>query len=339
MSLISLRRYLDMARGDSSEESAPEACLSFCEGLLEAIEARSRSGPQGENASGEGGLAEEWAGLRSAWRQSNRPAECPAFTVRALELAARENALAKESSRRQAADMQSILTMLNDTLLGFATGSERSIERLHRVQASLTKASRLDDIVSLKAMLGETLRLIREETQRERQDSAEAVTRLQDRFVWARDAVLRNVPGLPGREAAMEAVETLRQCSHAAELAVVAAYLERIQALSGRFSPAVSEEAILAFAHTAAADAYHGLVCRWAPDTIVWVTEIPVDLDRLRASLEERLRQPHEYHGVANGRKVLFLLPIRWMCATLTEQPVTGLAEQIDRLSGGLVRV
>jgi hypothetical protein len=206
------------------------------------------------------------------------------------------------------------------------------------VQASLTKASRLDDIVSLKAMLGDTLRLIREETQRERQDSAEAVTRLQDRFVWARDAVLRHVPGLPGREAAMETLATLQQCSHAAELAVVAAHLERIQALSGRFSPAVSEEAILAFAHTAAADAYQGHAYRWAQDTIVWLAGIPADIDRLRVSLEERLKQPHEYHGVANGRKVLFLLPIRWMCATLTEQPVTGLAEQIDRLSGGLVR-
>jgi hypothetical protein len=323
---------------ESQPDTLSGTCHSLCEGLLEAMEARSRNGSMGENASGEGDLAEEWAVLRCAWSEADRPAECPQFTARALELAARENEAAREASHRQAADMQSILTMLNDALLGFATGSERSIERLHRVQASLTRASRLDDIVSLKAMLAETIRLIREETQREQQESAEAVTRMQDKFVWVREAVLRHAPGLPGREAAMEAVDALQHCAQAADLAVLAAQLEHIPALSGRFSPAVSEEAILAFAHTAAADAYKGVVYRWAPDTILWITEIPTDIDRLRAALEDRLTQPHEYHGVANGRKVLFQLPIRWMCATLTEQPVTGLAEQIDRLGGGLVR-
>jgi hypothetical protein len=67
--------------------------------------------------------------------------------------------------------------------------------------------------------------------------------------------------------------------------------------------------------------------------------EIPTDVERLRASLADRLREPHEYHGVANGRKVLFLLPICWMCVTIAEHAANELAEQIDRLSGGLVRV
>jgi hypothetical protein len=339
MSLISLRRYLDMAHRDSHAGSSSNNCLPFCESLLKAIEARARSGPRDESASGEEDLAQEWAGLRSAWSQSDLVAECPDFTVRALELAERENKLALESSRRQAADMHSILTMLNDTLDGFATGSERSVERLHRVQESLTRAAQLDDIVSLKATVGETLRLIRDETRREREESTKAVAQLQDRFVWARETILRQAPGLPGREAALEAVEMLRQGTNAMVLAVVAARLERIQALSGRFSPAVSEEAIVAFAHNEAAEAYQGHVYRWAPDTILWVMEIPTDVERLRASLADRLREPHEYHGVANGRKVLFLLPICWMCVTIAEHAANELAEQIDRLSGGLVRV
>ncbi|MGD0616189.1 MAG: hypothetical protein ABSB67_00850 [Bryobacteraceae bacterium] len=339
MSLISLRRYLDMARGDPSAESPSNNCLPFCQSLLKAIEARARSGPRDESSSGEEDLAQEWAGLLSAWSQSDRVAGCPDFTARALELAERENKLVLESSRRQAADMQSILTMLNDTLVGFSTGSERSVERLHRVQESLTRAAQLDDIVSLKATVGETLRLIRDETRREREESTKAVAQLQDRFVWARETILRQAPGLPGREAALEAVEMLRQGTNAMDLAVVAARLERIQALSGRFSPAVSEEAIVAFAHHEAAEAYQGHVYRWAPDTVLWVVKIPTDIERLRASLADRLREPHEYHGVANGRKVLFLLPIRWMCLTITEHAINGLAEQIDRLSGGLVRV
>jgi hypothetical protein len=339
MSLISLRRYLDMAQRDSHAGSSPNTCLPFCQSLLKAIEGRAGSGPRDESTSGEEDLAREWAGLLSAWSQSDRVAECPDFTVRAVELAERENKLALDSSRRQAADMQSILTMLNDTLVGFATGSERSVERLHRVQESLARASQLDDIVSLKATVGETLRLIREETRREREESTKAVAHFQDRFVWARETILRQAPGLPGREAALEAVEMLRQGANAMDLAVVAARLERIQALSGRFSPAVSEEAIVAFAHNEAAEAYQGHVYRWAPDTILWVMNIPSDIERLRASLADRLREPHEYHGVANGRKVLFLLPIRWMCVTIAEHAVHGLAEQIDRLSGGLVRV
>lgn len=322
MSIISIRRYLDAARERFQERAAEENCLPFCGGLLEILGAREQE-PLGE-----------WARLLAAWQTAERGAECLAFRERALRVAARDEEVRTESRRREAADMRSILTMLNETLLCFASGSGRGVDRLLRVQTEINAAAQLDDVLAIRARLAETTCFIRDEMIREREENARTTRELQEKFGQARTAILRTLPGMPGREEAIEAMKSARQDVEGGGLAVVAARLERFEVLSERFGPAVWEDLFLDFARSAPREAWRDNVYRWTPATLVWMTPFGGDIDLLRAALDEGLTAPHEYQTVANGRRVRLSLPVRWMCGALLEQPADALVEQVDRLSG-----
>jgi hypothetical protein len=339
MAIISIRRYLDAARRDRPNgDAGGQTCLPFCTGLLEALESAGRAGAPDESGPLDQELAEDWARLHSDWSEADHGKDCSSFLDRALEMAARASKIRSAARQKEAADMQAVLAMLNETLLSFASGGDRGVERLRRVQAEVSKAARLDDIVAMRAHLTETTRFIRDEMTRERHETEQVTRTLQDKFGWARSTILKSMPAMAGREEALKALEAAYQDAEAPQLAVVAARLERVRNLSERFSPAVLEDMLLAFAQSAQKDAWHNNIYRWGPATLVWMAPFADGIDVLRAALEERLRAPYEYQTVANGRSVRLSLPIRFMCGVLLEQPAPVLIQQVDWLSSDTVR-
>ena len=336
--MISIRRYLDAARDRGQNDPCKETCLPFCTGLLEALATAGRTRTPEAGGPLEHNLTPDWARLQSEWQAAERGEACLEFLERALQMAGRANEIRETTRQKEAADVQAVLAMLNETLLSFASGSDRGIERLRRVQTEVGRAAQMDDIVAMRARLVETTRFIRDEMNRERQESAQATRSLQDKFGWARSTILKGLPAMAAREDAVKALEVAYGDVQAPKLAVVAARLEHVRTLSERFSPAVWEDMLLAFAQSVQKEAFRGTVYRWAPATLVWMAVIGSGIDVLRAALEERLRVPFEYQTVANGRSVRLALPVRFMCGALLEQPVPAMIEQVDWLSSDAVR-
>jgi hypothetical protein len=80
--------------------------------------------------------------------------------------------------RRQNTELQSIVSMIADTVVRIGGGNSRSAERLQEIGKNLEEVAGLDDLRELKARLGECLHTFRDETQRQKAESDAAIQAL-----------------------------------------------------------------------------------------------------------------------------------------------------------------
>lgn len=343
MSIVSLRKFLEMDSGEArleasraepppvprSGQDAPE-CLPACEAWMEHFEVLFPALPE------EGGSASvrTLTAPPGAWQTAG---ERRRVLAASLELAEVRRAAERESLRRQADEVRGLVATFNEAVLTLASGGEEVAGRFRRVEASLTRAARMDNLASVRGCLSETMELMRRESRAHEEATAARVAAFEAELARARGALLQPVEreGLDRGEAC-RMIRRALDGRAASEFVATVVVFDRLAAAGARFGPALASEALSAFARVRASDsAEGGAVYRWSERCLLWQARTGLEPAALRAAMEGLLGRPFDYRTVSGGRPAVLSMQGRWLCAVPGEGGAEVLIEEIDRFAGG----
>lgn len=240
----------------------------------------------------------------------------------------------REWNRRQAAEVQKMVAMLNETVVVLSSGSQRSIARLRTVEKELERASHIEDLVAIKAHMAECLAWVREESAREREDVARTVLLMEQRVREARDQMALERSGLPGRGEAGEAIAAAAAQAAERTFAVVLA-LDRYPAVHARFGAAAAEHLFSQFSAEAARRLPSPKkLFRWNRSSILALVESGKRSPELAEQVGDTLRgMPLETNLEVGGRVAVLAQSHQWHVLALAGRYGEEIAAEIEKFA------
>jgi GGDEF domain-containing protein len=139
--------------------------------------------------------------------------------------------------------------MLTQAMSQIATASQNSIARLQEIQREIEHATMLEDVRVLKARLSDCLQSIRGEVARQREESARAISSLQQGLRKAHETRpvqgCDPMTGLPQRSEAEGAIAAA--CESGSHVYAALFVVERIQPINSRFGRSVGDQVLVMF--------------------------------------------------------------------------------------------
>ncbi|MCL5745066.1 MAG: hypothetical protein M1541_14265, partial [Acidobacteria bacterium] len=178
--MILLRKYLYGGENAASAETIAED--GICSALAQLSSALlSGIGEQmmRERHSALSVFGLETQKLRERLEASNSMEEIRSISTQSGSLLEEFRRARDQMEQHEAAEVQKMVTMLNQTVAVLSSGSERSLLRLRQIEGDLRQASALGDIVALKARLSDCLQYVREQRAQEREDAARSLERME----------------------------------------------------------------------------------------------------------------------------------------------------------------
>lgn len=335
MSLVTLRKYLDMEPGGAPQAGAgagashPE-CEQACQAWAEQFERLFPALPEEQDPPAPRCLL----GPPGEWRTAEERVQA----LRALlELAGVRRAAERASLRRQADEVRNLVATFNEAVLTLASGGEEVAGRFQRVEASLVRAARMDDLASVRGCLRDTMEMLRRESQAHEAETATRVAAFEAELARARSfAQPLEGGGSLDRQQACLLIRSELSSAAAAEFVATVIVFDRLTAARARFGQGLTSEALGAYARARAADsAAGGRVYRWSEQSLFWKAKPGFEPAALRAATESLLGKPFDYRTVAGGRPAVISLSGRWFCAFPGEGGAEALIEEIDQFAGG----
>jgi hypothetical protein len=194
----------------------------------------------------------------------------------------------------------------------------------------------MNGLIDVKRSITVTLSFVREQIEDEKRRAPDEMARLAVGHSAAREAMQRLLPRLRGREEAIAELERRAALPGARQEALVAASLERLSAVTERFTAGLTEELVHGFAARLGKQTEQ--LFRWSGATLVGMRRLESDVAALRTRLEESIGRTYEHWAFVNGRKVMLAQPVRWMCTALTGEPPPRLVSEVDRLEKGRLK-
>ncbi|MCC6314532.1 MAG: hypothetical protein IT337_11035 [Thermomicrobiales bacterium] len=336
--MISLRKYL-YARppgpaagpGDAGEEFC-QALASLAGAVLDAIEAHVfvQSHPRARV------YPEEFGKVRRSIESDPAPGELRAAGLAVARLLEAHQHTMAELDVLESAEVQQIVSMLNQTIAALSAGSDRSVERLRQIEGDLKHATAIPDIVALKARLSDTLRYVREASVRERSESAETAARLARDAQRAQERMAAARSGVGGREEAELRIQAM--CQRPVRGALAVFVLDRAEAIRQRFGGTVADRYVFLFVQ----DLLDALpspkqLFLWDTSAIVADLESESHPDALRAELRAALAAaPAERRLDIGQRLAVFSNHHRWTVIPLgaSDTPAETVA-RVERAVAG----
>jgi len=237
--------------------------------------------------------------------------------------------------RRQGAELQNIISMLTRTVMTIGVGSELSVQHLEEIEKQLESAVAIEEVSALKARLKDCLAQVREETLRQRTESAETIRGLQKEIgqteQWAGSAVrpCDSVTGLSPQDAAVAAFqESLNSGAHPC---VVTMVVNRIQPINARFGNAVGDAVLRTFGTYVGREmGSRARLFRWSGPTLVALMQSTDEIEHVRATVKRMVERPVGHTFEINGRPVLIPISAAWMALVLSP-PITDMVRQIQK--------
>ncbi len=146
-----------------------------------------------------------------------------------------------ELVRQRNAELHEMVSMLAETVINIGSNSDASTARLREVEKTLVRLGLAGDIQVLKTQLAECLDTIRDEAQRRKADSEQAMARLeQDLDASRQPHDIDSITGLPGKR---EAESALRLAVASPEgKFILIAVVSRVYAVNARFGYAAGDQ-------------------------------------------------------------------------------------------------
>ncbi len=306
--MISIRRYLDAANNDE----LATALLRMNRLLLQAIRLHAVELDPGDLERFQAEMQQLEARLDSACGGPDILVTAGA-AIKALEA---YNRRVGRTMRAQLLELRQMISTLTEGVEKLAAGHERSIGNLRDIGKQVERASSIEDIRLLRAKLAECVSELEREASRQKEESAQVITRLKTEISRVSSQIrpenlVDPVTGLPFRSEAERALEAA--CAEGAHVYVAVFVLDRLALVNARFGYAVGDKLLNAFLarlrkHLSAADP----IFRWSGPTFVALLERAAPAPVIERELRRFASERHEEYIQAGGRSIILSLACSW---------------------------
>ncbi len=222
--------------------------------------------------------------------------------------------------------MQSMISMLTDTLADVSGQADASVARLHAIEHQIEVASGLEDMRTLSASLESCLAALREAAAEQRRGSASTVQRLREQIRTAQTRVSpgRASPAFDGSDIDL-VPEPLEETGEISATAYVAAFkLQRAEHIASRFGDGVKHQMLALISQSLKKVLRSGdRLLRWKGTSFVMFVKSTATLGELRAELAEAVAQTGQHYVEVGKKSALLSIGVDWtvfpqaQCASL----------------------
>lgn len=235
----------------------------------------------------------------------------------------------------QTANYQTIIKLLQNTLVKTAGENAETVQNLARIGEDLERGNGFKDLQSLKLELSKCLSSLRDEVERARAGRQSVIEKLQIEIESYRELdeslpqrKLDAATGLARQSACIEAIQEAIDIGtrHYAVVMVV----NRVQPVNARFGREAGDRMLSRFkeyveTQLRASDQ----LFRWTGPAVVAILERPETFDHVCATVRHMLDSSIDANYEVNGRSVLIPVSAAWSVIMLTATP-EAIARQIQ---------
>jgi GGDEF domain-containing protein len=274
------------------------------------------------------------AALQKGLAGASSAADIEAVGAEAVQVLDRHRQWVREMQREQAAEVQNMIAMLNRTVAVLSSGSNRSVDRLRRIEREIQKVAVIDDLVALKARLSDCLSYVQQESAREREEVAHTLASMEAEIEKARESASLARTGFPGRNQAEQAIAEAvgRKPSILALLCV----LDRFDSFHVRFGPAAADQFVTLFVEDLARRLpAPKRLFRWSVASLLALLD-PNPAGDLRVQVRQAMQAlPLERKLEMGNRVAVIAQPVRWSIIDLGQtDTAAAVLEQMRQLTG-----
>jgi GGDEF domain-containing protein len=283
---------------------------------------------------------EEWAALKVDIERIDSTLDGE-FTTEHLLVAAGAAIQALESynhrttrsTRRQGVEFQKIIAMLAESVITITGSSERSVQALGEIKASLEHASGLEDLQHVKSQLGKCLEQVCHESMRRKKEAESVISQLQEHIRRAETEVTSNldldpVTELPARPSAEAALAVTLSKPGRKYIGILV--LDRLKSINARFGDAVGDQVLAELAsHMKSSLPAGDALFRWSGPTLLAVMPRQCSIDRMRTDLNSVFGRPFQKEFTIAGRSVLIPISAAWAVFALIP-PLATILKHVD---------
>jgi GGDEF domain-containing protein len=236
--------------------------------------------------------------------------------------------------RKQASELRSIVSMITETAIKIGGENARSAERLQEIGQKFERAGELSDLRMLKSHLSDCLHTLRDEAERRKTESDEAIRSLQQEIVRRCEqgsAVLEDldvVTGLPLLAAGLRAMQEPVKTEKRRFVAVM--IVDRIKLINLRFGIDAGNSVLRVFKESIEQRLMQGdRLFRWNGPTIVALIDRTESVEQVRAQIRRLLETRIEETLEVEQRSVLIPISASWSVFPLMP-PIADATKQIQ---------
>ena len=236
------------------------------------------------------------------------------------------NQRTSEYLRAPAKELQAMVKMLTATIGTIASSGKENVRQLGEIEQQVVSATQVEDVRQIRAKLAECLDQIRQEVERQREETSRTLDRLSHQMeqtfqkTAAHAEDLDEVTKLPGRSVAEDTLAAACQAEKPAFVAVMA--LDRIKIYNLRFGPKVGDEVMHHFAKRIGQRLRpEDRLFKWSGPILVALLPRTTRLEIVREELERAIAAPFEYEVQTASRGVLLPVSSRWALFPMMASP------------------
>lgn len=238
--------------------------------------------------------------------------------------------------RAQSSELQRMITMLTQTMIAVGASSETSLAGLQEIEKALENTRLVEDIQLVRAQLGECLKSVREESQRQKTNGKSALENIpvelaQSLLCLGGLSMGVNpdpVTGLPGEGQAEKGLQEAAAAPGAKFLLI--AVVNRLHAVSARFGSGIGDQVLaVAAAHFRGALPAEDVLYRWHGPTFVAILNRAAAIDSVRAEVRRFADKKLEKNFLIGSRSVSLPIATNWTILPIV-QPLDALLRKVE---------
>jgi diguanylate cyclase (GGDEF)-like protein len=283
VALLSIRKYLT---GCGTGSTGPDSHLQVCLLLLDGISRYAFAYDREEYTR----FRERIKGYSEALEMAKQAAPMWGIVGETVSAMKDYTRGAQHVVGGQAVELRCMIEMLSQTLLSLADAGGKSVEALQTLRNQVETASRLDDIRAVRTRLGDSLKILSDETKRQKErntqmqrEAIEAARMASGRHTEA-DPDADTVTGYTSRQRAEAEIATRLDASPPSYAAVIV--LERLDAINLRYGFAAGDAVLRSFARQLANGITPpDMLFRWRGPAFVGLLSRTVKQDAVQAEV------------------------------------------------------
>jgi GGDEF domain-containing protein len=244
----------------------------------------------------------------------------------ALQVLAEHNQRTKAFLRQPVVELQSIISMLTETIAEMASGCDTSVRRLQSVERHIEKARHINDVQELK---GRLLECLEQQTARATAGKIHAELECSKQLLGQTPTELDPVTALPAEGAVAEALRV--RLKRDAQSYVAAFVVQNVRAINIRFGDTIGDQVLRAFRdHLRASLPPADGLYRWSGPTVVALIERAQPEERVRAEMKKIAESREGRMFEIRNREVMIAIAANWSLVPVVDS-VASIKMHIDK--------